>query len=105
MDKHQKLDGLNRRSEELAAYAKKHGLQVFVIHEIKDGQISIQQHCTEELLVNLAAHLGMNHPEAIHRANSILKRVSGIEQAIKSEKSKPESAVLGLDGKPLIAEA
>lgn len=102
--KHQALNKLHLLAEQLAAHAKKHGIQCFAIYEVKDGQVGIQQHCTEELLVNLAAHLGMNHIDAIHRANAILKKLNGIEQGLKAEKKK-DSILIGLDGKPMAAEA
>lgn len=102
MDKHQKLEGLHRRAEELAAYAKKHGLQCFAIYEVKDHQVGIQQHCTEELLVNLCAHVGMNHPTAIHRARMVMLEQMG-RKAVEQHEAKAEALVLGLDGKPMQA--
>lgn len=101
MDKHQKLDGLGRRAEELVAHAKKHGLQCFVIYEVKDHQVGIQQHCTEELLVNLAAHIGMNHPAAIHRARMIMIEQMGRKEVEAKEAEAEKAIILGMDGQPV----
>lgn len=100
MDKHQKLDGLHRRAEELAAYARKHSLQVFSFYEVKDHQVGIQQHCTEELLVNLSAHLATNHTSAIRRARAMMMEVMG-RQKVEEVEQKTEAVVLGLDGQPM----
>jgi hypothetical protein len=99
--KAQHLKKLELLVEQARKHCEKHNLQYFTFHEAPEHQVALSQNCTEELLTNVAAHLGLNHPQAVVRAREIIARVVGAQKAKEAESG---SLVLGLDGKPM-AEA
>jgi len=96
--KTQNLKKLELLAEQVRKHCEKHQLQCFIYHEAPDHQVALSQHCSDELLVNLAAHLGINHPQVIVRAKEIMVRVMGVQ---KTQEAQEGALVLGLDGNPL----
>jgi len=82
-------------------HCKKSGLQFFVCHEVRDQKITIEGLHSEELLVNIAAHLGLNHPTAVHRARMLMMEIAGRQKVEQIEADAKASVVLGIDGKPV----
>ena len=100
MTKHQAIDKLVRQAEEMRKHAAKSGLQCFIFHEVKDHKVALDGHYSEDLVVNIAAHIGFNHPSAIQRARMMMMDMAGRQKVEEVEKT-TESVVLGLDGKPM----
>ena len=96
--KAQSLKKLELLAEQVVKHCAKHNLQCFVYHESADHKVSLSQHCTEVLLVNIAAHIGLNHPGAVVRAREIMVQVMGAQKTKEAEEG---AVVLGLDGKPV----
>lgn len=96
--KEQNLKKLELLAEQMRKHCEKHNLQCFVYHEAPNHQVAVSQYCSEELLVNIAAHLGINHPQAIVRAKEIMIRVMGIQ---KAQEAGEGTLVFGIDGNPL----
>jgi uncharacterized protein YutE (UPF0331/DUF86 family) len=96
--KEQNLKKLELLAEQMRKHCEKHNLQCFVYHEAPDHQVALSQHCSEDLLVNIAAHLGLNHPQTIVRAKEIMIKIMGIQ---KTQEAGEGTLVLGIDGKPL----
>lgn len=103
MTKHQSLGKLQKLVEQVAAHCKAHDLQFFICYEVKDNKITIEGRHSEELLVNVAAHLGLNHPAAVHRARMLMMEVAGRQRVESIEKAADGAVVLGIDGKHMKA--
>ena len=99
--KAQSLKKLELLAEQVLKHCEKHNLQCFIYHEAPDHQVSLAQNCSEELLVNIAAHLGINHPQAVVKAREVIVNIMGAQ---KAKEAGSGALVLGLDGKPM-AEA
>lgn len=101
--KEQAIKKLFRQAEEMREHAKKHALQVFIFHEATDHKVALDGHYSEEMLVNIAAHLGMNHPSSVRRARMVMQEVMGRKEVEKIEAEAEASVILGMDGKPMKA--
>lgn len=88
MTKEQALNKLALLIEQARKHAEAHGLQVFTFYEAKEQQVAKTGHCTPELLVNIAADMAMNHPDAVRRARALMmehigrSHVEGLERPI-----------------------
>jgi len=97
--KNQKIEKLARMCEVSTKYAQDKGLQIFIFHESKDHTVALSGSYSPEMLINLAAHLGMHHPNEVRQARMLMIEAMGVER-VKAEEAK-DNLVLGLDGKPI----
>jgi hypothetical protein len=92
--RHQAIKKLSLLCNQMTKHAKAHNLQVYVMQEVENRQVGVSGHFSEEMLVNLAAHLGLQHPQAVAKAGQILATIMG---------NKPVESVklVGADGSPI----
>lgn len=94
--KAQALKKLELLAEQVRKHAEANGLQCFVYYEAPDHKVALTQHCSEELIVNIAAHIGMQHPTAIVRARQIMIEVMGRADTEKVEQEAEKKVVIEL---------
>lgn len=83
--KQQALTKLSAMAEQMRKHAEAHSIQVVTYFEGPDGQVLKNGHFTEELIVNVAADLSVQHPSAVRRARAFMMDNMGRKEVEQAE--------------------